>query len=97
MADDVPKIMNELLELSRLTQTKLAKKVGTSQSNISKWKSGKQKPLKDEWERVMAYYLEVGGAGSIDRKLTPYDDETKRIINEIVDDYLKRIPPPTRR
>ena len=50
--DDVPHIIAKLLEITKLSQTKLAKAVGVSQGTVSKWRSGEHGPTKAQWDRV---------------------------------------------
>lgn len=97
MADHVPTVINELLDLTGFTQGQLAKKLRTSQSNISKWRSGKQNPNKAQWDRVVTLYIDLAGDISLDAKVAPYDEGTKKVIHGMVDDYLKRIPMPPNR
>src|SRR5437899_1995610 len=50
---DVPTILREAIELTRLTQAQFARKTGVSQGTISKWISGQVSPNKSQWDDVL--------------------------------------------
>jgi len=94
----VPTVIQELLELTGDSQGRLAKRLGVSQSNISKWLNNAQQPSKPQWDRVMGLYFEMKGwRHSIDAKIAPYDDEFQEIVRRVVDDMVKIKGPPRRR
>lgn len=92
----LPDVIQELLTLTGDPQWKLAKKLGTTQPTISKWLRGLNEPSLAQWRRIEDLYCELKG-WSIDRKIAPYDDETRGKIRDLVDHILKNLPPPRRR
>lgn len=55
MHDDVPEIVSELLRITDLSQTALAKLVGVSQPTIQKWMAGIIQPSKPSWDKLMMF------------------------------------------
>ena len=94
---DVPAIIREMLELTGESQGKLAKRLGVSQSNVSKWLAGQQ-PNKVQWDRIRDVYFQLKGwRWSLDEKIESYDEEMKARIHDLIDQILKIAPPPRRK
>lgn len=55
MAEDVQRIVRELLEVTGLSQTEFGRKVGVSQSTVSKWLSGEHSPNLSQWKSVVQF------------------------------------------
>jgi transcriptional regulator with XRE-family HTH domain len=95
--DHVPTVLRELMQSTGWTQGQLAAQVEVSQGTISKWLAGTQDPRKTEWDRVKALYVELKVEDSIDAKVRPYGPETRRVVDDMVVNYLSKLPRPPKR
>lgn len=55
MAEDVQRIVQQLLHITKLTQGGLGKKVDVAQSTIHKWLVGDHSPNLDQWRNVIKF------------------------------------------
>lgn len=86
----VPTIIAELLQLVGGPQHRLAKRLGVTQSTISKWLRGERGPTKAQWDKVSALYAkEKGWKVSLDDKISDADAETQARIHKIVDEIME--------
>ena len=94
MADDVPKIIQEIMDADGITQTELANKIGVAQSTINRWLNSGTIPNIVDWERVRKAWLKAKGYKiTLDEKVRPYGPRTEAAIHDMVDNYLSRLPP----
>lgn len=93
MVDDVPAILQEIMELTGDKQARLAKRIGVSQSTINRWINREAKPNIEDWDRVKRIWYDLSGVKmTLDDKVKPYGPRTEAAIHAIVDDYLSRLP-----
>jgi transcriptional regulator with XRE-family HTH domain len=99
MADDLSTMLSEIMDLTGETQAKLAKRLSIAQSSLNRWLNDKCDPSAKQVEKVRAAWYKAKGVKllSLDQKLAPYDDDTQSIVHNMVDNYLKNLPPSARR
>src|SRR5258706_5008907 len=95
MPDDVPTIIQEIMDLTGDKQVPLAKRLRVAQSTLNRWLHGGHIPNKKQWDRIQAAWREAMGIKlTIDQKIEPYDIETQLVIHQMVDNYLRTLPRP---
>jgi hypothetical protein len=74
------------------------KKIGVSQASLNRWLNGVSVPNKKQWDRVIERdTAHMNGVKlSFDEKIAPHDVCTQAAIHEMVDNYLRLLPPPKR-
>lgn len=99
MADDLSTMLHEIMDLTGDKQAALAKRFRVSQSTINRWLYDECEPSATKVDKVKAEWRKAKGIkiDSIDEKIAPYDASTQAIVHQMVDNYLKNLPPPARR
>jgi len=99
MADDLSKLLHEIMELAKIKQAALAKRLEVSQSTINRWLNDKCEPSATQVEKVKAEWRKAKGIKllSLDQKIAPYDVGTQDTVHRMVDNYLNNLPPPPSR
>ena len=82
-------IIEELLVLTGETQKQFAKRLGVSQSTISKWLSGQGEPGKSQWDLISDLYFELKGWQSIDDQLKRFEPDFQENVHTVVDIMIK--------
>jgi|SRR5579872_530031 len=98
MTDDLPKMLQEIMDLTGDKQAQLGKRVGAAQSTINRWLQGISEPNATKFDKVRTEWLKAHGyvAGSIDQRIARYDAGTQKTVHQMVDNYLTTIGPPKR-
>jgi len=96
MADNLSTLLQEIMDLTRIKQAALGERIGVSQSTINRWLRDKCEPSATQVEKVKAAWREAKGIKllSLDQKVAPYDQATQDTIHQMVDNYLRALPPP---
>lgn len=99
MADDLSTLLQEIMDLSGIKQAALAKRLDVSQSTINRWLRDKCEPSATQVEKVKAEWRKTKGIKllSLDQKIAPYDPDTQSTVHQMVDNYLRALPPPRSR
>lgn len=93
--DDVPAVLREILNATEMKQGQLAKKVGVSQGNISKWIAKIHSPNKAQWDQVLRFMRTdprtrhlAGDSASIDAMLRDDPPSIRLGARRLVEIYL---------
>ena len=99
MADDLSKMLQEIMDLTGVKQAALGKLIGVAQSTINRWLKEQNEPSAAKVEKVKEAWRKAKGYKtlSVDQKIAPYDEGVRETIHTMVDNYLRMIGPPTRR
>ena len=91
--DDIPKLIDELMELLGPPQSRLAKRLGTYQGTISKWRTGKITPRKDSMDKLEKLYYELHGWDKTTERLfsrmAKLSTQDRNTACEMLDAYLR--------
>lgn len=99
MADDLSKLLQEIMALTGDKQGALGKRIGVAQSTINRWLHEKCEPSATQVEKVKAAWRKAKGWKnlSLDEKIAPYDEGTQATAHNMIDNYLSNLPPPASR
>ncbi len=97
MEDDVPRMLQDLIDAGVGKQTSLAKKLRVSQSNFNRWINDENPPKAAKLELIKKLWREANGVKlTLEEKIAPYDADTQLTVHHMVDNYLKNLPPKKR-
>jgi|SRR5215475_57814 len=90
-------VLEEVLVLSGETQAQLGKRIGVSQTTISRWMSGETEPTKSQWDIIIDMYFSLKGWRSVDDQIAPFDRDFQDGVRRIINEMIKLQGPPKRR
>jgi transcriptional regulator with XRE-family HTH domain len=85
----IPVIEELMILTGDRTQEKLGKRLGISQTKVSRWLRGKGEPTKSEWETILDTYYALKGWVSIDEAASQFDMDFQNTFRKLAGDLFE--------